>query len=276
MGRPRCRRRRERRRAARGTPARGGAAATAAAASEPAPAAGGAREGGRPARPANGCGRGAGGRRAGARNGQAAVSRGVRAAAVVSFEFTIHLSFHQLVNCLAAFCRFCAPGHACVTSEHALGPPPVGSAQPCVGSTNQAPGESGPWHRQFAERTRADAVTLHAQLKQHTAAPLVCKEPGRPRPANQHAAARPHDVIQKQLHVLHADATTQGRRRPHLRGPRYSLLLAPPPPSPATPTLRLVPSTRRDTCDTDSRGTSCGRCSQAAPSTTRVSPLTYL
>lgn len=49
---------------------------------------------------------------------------------------------------------------------------------------------------------------------------------------------------------------------------RYSLL--------ATPTLRLLPSTLRDSAVTACRGTSGGFHSHAAPSTTSVSPLTNL
>jgi hypothetical protein len=78
-------------------------------------------------------------------------------------------------------------------------------------------------------------------------------------------------------YMIHADRHATLRRSLH-----YSLLLgAAPlllrvPPAFAVPTCLLLDSTLRDTCDTMPRGTSCGRCSHAPPSTTSVSPLTNL
>jgi hypothetical protein len=45
---------------------------------------------------------------------------------------------------------------------------------------------------------------------------------------------------------------------------------------PAVPICLLFFSTPLDTMDTMSRGTSCGLCNQAPPSTTKVSPVTNL
>lgn len=54
---------------------------------------------------------------------------------------------------------------------------------------------------------------------------------------------------------------------------RHNLLLTA---SAAVPIFLLFPSAALDTLDTRLRGTSCGLCSQAAPSTTSVSPETNL